>query len=935
MRQKRAQATGAIPCEGRLKVLYFRDILREYKLGHFSVTGVDAMRKQYRLFLLLSLVPAFLFGSVSAVVQAQNAGTPALKQSRWSDPATWPGRKVPAAGDKVTIEKGKDVLLDVSPPALNGLTIEGKLSFADNKDLELTTEWIMVHGELEIGTEAKPHTRKATITFTDNVKDEDMSGIGGTNDRSDRGMMLMGGTLNLHGNRTNSWTKLSKTAEADSNSIEVLNAAEWRVGDEIVLASTDFDPRQAERRTIAALSGNRITLDKKLDYMHFGKITFDVDERGEVGMLSRNIVIQASPDADTTLFGGHIMAMNGSKMFVEGVELKRMGQNMHLARYPIHWHLIGDAQGQYIKNSAIHDTYSRCVTVHGTNYLDVENNVTYNNIGHCFFLEDAVEHGNQFVHNLGIQTKCHPDAPCVATNLAPFGQGSASNFDTAGQNAKDILIPSDNTASTFWITNPDNIYRDNVAAGSDSTGFWFALPEHPTGKFEGTEISKATWPRRTQVREFKGNTAHSNFDGFMFDRGPRADGHFATGGHISLANPADANGPQVASVIEDFTSYKNRNGGLWSRGEMHVYKNLKVADNAIGYTHASGNAGRSAFTSQVVVSQFVGDTENIGNPRTPAEKAYGRSLPEPAVADFPIRGYEFYDYRHELDNVTFVNYQDNATRKTGAISYLLYTSFGMSSNNTIQHAKFINAKPVYFPPMEYKWSNDDYGNGSYKSAVFNDKDGSVSGVPNSYIVINGGIASDEGCEVKPTWNAAVCKGDIGRMTIGAAAGGGGGRGAGSGGRGGPAGRGGAPGAAPAGAGGRGTGIVVGARLGRLGDAPAQPLAVLSRNGKDFPITGATNVRAGTEYKVTTERPTLSLSVTELDAGSWVMFELPGFTTAASGTAQDSLDALRKANTTSYYKGNGSLWVKLVSSGDILGSGPANGPGGGANLQASR
>src|SRR5678810_1192139 len=84
-------------------------------------------------------------------------------------------------------------------------------------------------------------------------------------------------------------------------------------------------------------------------------------------------------------------------MFVDGVELNRMGQNMHLARYPIHWHLIGDGgQGQYIKNSAIHNTYSRCVTVHGTNYLSVENNVTYNNIGHCFFLEDGVEHGNQF-----------------------------------------------------------------------------------------------------------------------------------------------------------------------------------------------------------------------------------------------------------------------------------------------------------------------------------------------------------------------------------------------------------------------------------------------------------------------------------------------------------------------------------------------------------
>src|SRR5439155_11621156 len=267
------------------------------------------MRKQYRLVFLLSLVPAFLFGSVSAVVQAQNAGTPAVKQSRWSDPATWPGRKAPVAGDKVTIEKGKDVVLDVSPPALNGLTIEGKLSFADNQDLELTTEWIMVHGELEIGTEAKPHTRKATITLTDNVKDEDMSGIGGTNDRSDRGIMLMGGTLNLHGNRMNSWTKLSKTAEAGSNSIEVLNAAGWRVGDEIVLASTDFNPRQAERRTISAIRGNTITFDNKLDFMHFGKITFDVDERGEVGMITRNIKLQASADAEQSFYGGHVMAM--------------------------------------------------------------------------------------------------------------------------------------------------------------------------------------------------------------------------------------------------------------------------------------------------------------------------------------------------------------------------------------------------------------------------------------------------------------------------------------------------------------------------------------------------------------------------------------------------------------------------------------------------
>ena len=167
------------------------------------------MSRKNRSFLLWSLVPAFLVVSVAAVLGAQEGrAQSAAKPMNWSDPATWPNRKVPAAGEKVTIERGKEVVLDVSTPALNGLSIDGKLRFSDNADVELSTEWIMVHGELQIGTEARPHTRNATITLTNNVKDEEMMGMG------DRGIMLSGGTLNLHGNRTNTWTKLAKTAEA-------------------------------------------------------------------------------------------------------------------------------------------------------------------------------------------------------------------------------------------------------------------------------------------------------------------------------------------------------------------------------------------------------------------------------------------------------------------------------------------------------------------------------------------------------------------------------------------------------------------------------------------------------------------------------------------------------------------------------------------------
>jgi cell migration-inducing and hyaluronan-binding protein len=388
----------------------------------------------------------------------------------------------------------------------------------------------------------------------------------------------------------------------------------------------------------------------------------------------------------------------------------------------------------------------------------------------------------------------------------------------------------------------------------------------------------------------------------------------------------------------------------------------------------------------VLDSLFVGETENIGNPTTDAEKAYGRSLPKPMLPDFPIRGYEYYDARHDVVNTTFRNFEDNATRKTGALSYLLFTSFGVSSNNTIEKVKFENAKPVYFPPMQgnARWANDNGNSSAYKTAAIRDKDGSLGAGPNAYVLINDGvndnsIATDaQDCEIKPTWNATVCKGEVGRLALAAPmrlGGGGpaapvpGARGPGAGapppaagapgtaaapGAGAPAaaradgpgasgpgagpnvggpGAGapgaGRPGAGAPGAGGPGAG---GPRPGGVGfGGPPQPPVILSRNGKDYPIVvGGSNIRAGTEIKLTTERPTLTLRLTELDKGSWVIFQLPDFNKADSGTQQTSLKALRKASETSYFKDKKALWVKVVSPDD-----GELGLGGGATVQVSR
>jgi cell migration-inducing and hyaluronan-binding protein len=298
----------------------------------------------------------------------------------------------------------------------------------------------------------------------------------------------------------------------------------------------------------------------------------------------------------------------------------------------------------------------------------------------------------------------------------------------------------------------------------------------------------------------------------------------------------------------------------------------------------------------------VGETDNIGNPVTPEEKAYGRSLPKPMIPDFPIRAYEYYDYRHDVVNTTFVNFQDNKQRGSGALSWLLYTGAGVTTENTVKSAKYINAKPVYFPKIDSRFDSDNRGGVAYRSLAIHDLDGSTTGIPDSYVLLHDGendsVATDDTCEIQRTWNAAVCTGDIGRMQFSVR-------------RPGPT---------------RGAGLALkdvavrsAAPAAALAPAaaparpavPQQPI-VLSRNGKDFKITAnQSTVRAGTEIRVKTERPEVAISLSEMAKDSWVVFELPGFANAASGKQQDSLDALRNATETSYFKGPDAVWVKLV------------------------
>jgi cell migration-inducing and hyaluronan-binding protein len=385
----------------------------------------------------------------------------------------------------------------------------------------------------------------------------------------------------------------------------------------------------------------------------------------------------------------------GGTLRVEGVELHFMGQKGLMARYPMHWHLMGPVDGQYFAGSSVWKSFNRCVTVHGTNNARVADNVCYDNLGHGYFLEDGSETGNLLEGNLGLGT--HATAEGV--------------------------LPTDANAATFWITNPDNAIRDNVAAGSEAFGFWYALPASPTGLSTGSPLL----PRLTPLREFSGNVAHSNQRaGLNVDDGPLPDGTTETAFYSPRSDPNDANTAVVADFT-DFTAYKHRSRAVWIRGRDERLSNAVLADNAIGATFAASET----FLEDAL---FVGESAN--NTSTLA-------------AGTPRRGYEFYDGRVGADRVTFVNYTATGSIPSSALGFNRNNGFSVSTANFAGDLQFQNANPYYLETPHADKDGD-------KAAVFLDRDGAVSGSAGAFVVPNSPFLTTPGCTLRAEWNAYVC-----------------------------------------------------------------------------------------------------------------------------------------------------------------------------------
>ena len=214
--------------------------------------GQHAARASRQTLVIVSIVLGLVLvaAGLVLVIPSTNAA-PALHSvgsGAWSDPATWSGGRVPAAGDPATIESGTTVTV-TGQTQVAGVTVAagGRLTFDPNASATLTsTRNIVVGGTLSMRLASASVVQ--TIRFT-GVNEARIVGGGMDPVDSDVGLWVMGvGQLDLAGTPKTGWTRAAGSVAAGAAEVPLQSAPTgWQAGDDVSIA-----PRPG--RTAAATS---------------------------------------------------------------------------------------------------------------------------------------------------------------------------------------------------------------------------------------------------------------------------------------------------------------------------------------------------------------------------------------------------------------------------------------------------------------------------------------------------------------------------------------------------------------------------------------------------------------------------------------------------------------------------------------------------------
>ena len=650
----------------------------------------------------------------------------------------------------VTIAEGDRVLIDGNF-SLGSINIRGELicPTVGGTSFTISAEEMMISGSrarLVCGDKTNPVTGKIRFQLRDSPKSK---GVHVDN----------GGTITIQGEAKQGFARLKATAPKESTTIVVDSAQGWKVGDEIVLATTSYinsiwkkqlNPKNTkekpidtpapenETRVIQAITGQTITLNRPTNYEHLGEapkaynagsVSQTYDGSALVINLTRSVVFEASEAwADLKNAneprGAHMMVMRGAFAQIDGAEFAKVGHRSKMGRYPFHWHLAGNVTGQYIRNSSIHQSLNRCVTVHGTQFATVEGNVCFEHLGHGYFLEDGNEENNIIKNNVSLAAT----RPAVGQELLMSDIDQSSFERWAGP-------------AGFWISHPNNSIEGNIAVGSEGTGFWNAFV--PTLYCDDYGCSQPAggvanvFPSSSKTKSFNENTAIGNLVGFSWDGAPKGQlrknpNNTLNDFELGMSRYA----PPDVPTFSGLKALKNLSTGIYTRSNTMRFEKALLAD--------SGSANAFfAFNNVLERSVVVGLSEFV--------KPYHRENSQNR-GFLSWTGVRIYDGAFDGRDVLFADYPMTLQEQAGFTKDNLPTPFFHIGGNEKFPAHVQN---LSFSPEPYRRAYH-LGQHRHSTSIY-DVDGTLTGTRESYVVPNDAFNMSDSC--KPfgeTTNHVTC-----------------------------------------------------------------------------------------------------------------------------------------------------------------------------------
>ncbi|GGO91039.1 G8 domain-containing protein [Wenjunlia tyrosinilytica] len=382
------------------------------------------------------------------------AGGSARPERRWSDARGWHGG-APARGAEVYIRDA--VLLDTDAD-VGSLVVEegGSLRFAPSRSTTLTARGnVVLRGRLAMAPARAGITHRLVFAGVDESR---FRGAAMDPDARDTGLWVRGkGQLVLRGTARTAWARAAGSLAKGSRAVSLAGRPRgWRPGDEVAVVPTGrpdgggFHDRY-DMRVIASVEGALIRLTEPLSHDHPAvRVGAGTTAGAEVLNLTRNARIEGSPSGRA-----HIHIMSTARQRLSHAALRWLGPRQDseetwrspegtrhitegvLGRYPLHFHMMGDAtRGTVVDSVVVRDCGNHAFVPHNSHGITLRDCVSHNTWDDAYWWDGAPDtrHDQGPSHDLRyercVASRVRADPPFRGYRLTGFalgaGHGSAA-----------------------------------------------------------------------------------------------------------------------------------------------------------------------------------------------------------------------------------------------------------------------------------------------------------------------------------------------------------------------------------------------------------------------------------------------------------------------------------------------------------------------------